>query len=172
MIISMYQASVPVYIRMLNNLSAIMEKAEAHAKEKNIGLDVFFNSRLAPDMFPFYRQIQIACDLAIRSVARLKGMDVPSISDDEKNFDDLHTRINNTIAYLITITPEGIDGSEDRMITLEIRGMTLNFTGMTYLLNFVLPNFYFHITTAYDILRHNGVELTKPDYIGKPDSIG
>ncbi len=170
--ITMYDASVPVYIRMLKNLSAIMKKAEKHAKKKEIELDVFFNARLAPDMFPFYRQIQIACDLASRSVARLTGVDVPSTKDDEKDFADLHVRIDKTIAYLETITAEGIEGTEDRMITLEIRGMTLKFTGMAYLLNFVLPNFYFHITTAYDILRHNGVELTKPDYIGKPDSIG
>jgi hypothetical protein len=166
--LSMYQASVPVYVRMLNNLVNIMKKAEADAKKRKIDLDVYFNARLAPDMFPFYRQVQIACDMVSRSVARLTGQEIPSTEDREKNFDDLYKRIEHTIDYLGTIQEEAINGTENRKISFEIRGTALELSGMTYLLYFVLPNFYFHITTAYDILRHNGVELTKPDFLGKP----
>ncbi len=165
--ISMYQTSVPTFIRMLNNLAAILEKAAAHAETKKIDPEVLVNSRLYPDMLPLVQQIQIASDGAKGGAARLAGLEPPKFEDNEKTFPELIARINKTIAYLNTLKPEQIDGSEERTITLAMRTRTLTFQGMPYLLNHVLPNFYFHVTTAYGILRHCGVELGKRDFLGK-----
>lgn len=164
--ISMYQASVPVFIRMLNNLAAVLGKGEAYAEAKKIDPTVLTGSRLYPDMFPLSRQVQIATDNAKGPAARLAGVEVPKFEDNEKTFAELRARIQKTVEFLQTLKPEQIDGSEDRTITLPMRTKTLTFQGMPYLLNFALPNFYFHVTTAYDILRHNGVEIGKQDFLG------
>ncbi len=165
--ISMYQASVPTFINMLNNLAAILEKAAAHAETKKIDPAVLVNSRLYPDMLPLSTQVQIAADNAKGSAARLAAVEPPKYEDNETTFPELIARVQKTVSYLKTFKPEQIDGSEEKTIVLEMRTRTLTFQGMPYLLNFVLPNFYFHVTTAYDILRHCGVELGKRDYIGK-----
>ncbi|WP_179404397.1 DUF1993 domain-containing protein [Burkholderia guangdongensis] len=166
MSISMYQASVPVLIRGLTNLQHILGKAQAHAAEKQIDPSVFIGARLYPDMLPLARQVFIATDTAKGCAARLAGVEAPSYPDVENTFDELHARIQKTIDYLNGFTAEQIDGTESRQIVLKMRVGPLEFTGLTYLLGFVLPNFFFHVTTAYDILRHHGVELGKLDYLG------
>ncbi len=168
MTISMYQASVPSLIRSLNNLAVILEKGATHAEAKKIEASVLIASRLYPDMLPLSKQVQIASDIARRGVARLAGLDAPAMADDETTFAELITRIHNTIGYLNTLTPAQIDGSEEKEIVLPMGKESMNFKGMPYLLFFILPNVYFHVTTAYDILRHNGVELGKMDFLGKP----
>lgn len=167
MTISMYQASVPVFTRMLNNLASILEIAAAHAEARKIDPAILINSRLYPDMFPLARQVRIATDAAASGAARLAGMEPPKFENNETTFSELIERLSQTIAYVNTFKPEQIDGSENRAITLKVRDVTLTLDGLTFLLNRVLPNFYFHITTAYGILRHNGVELGKKDYLGK-----
>jgi hypothetical protein len=162
----MYQASIPVFIRSLNNLSAILKKAEAHALAKKIEPDVFINARLAPDMYPLARQIQIVTDVAKGGVARLAGVEVPSFPDTEKTFPELQARIAKITEFLNAFKAGQIDGSEDRKVTLKIGGQEMSFTGQVYLLNFVLPNVYFHTSITYAILRHNGVDLGKKDYLG------
>jgi len=164
--ISMYQASVPMFIRMLNNLAAVLDKGAAHAEAKKIDPSVLINSRLYPDMLPLARQVQIASDGAKGAAARLAGLEPPKYEDTETTFSDLKGRIQKTIAYLNTFKPEQIDGSEERTVTLQIRGQPVPFQGMPYLFNHAVPNFYFHITTAYDILRHCGVEIGKADFLG------
>lgn len=166
MTIDMYQSSIPVFVKMLGNLSAILKKGDAYAKEKNIDPSVFINYRLAPDMYPMSKQVQIATDMAKGCAARLAGLEVPIYEDHETTFADLQARISKTIAYVQTLTPEQINGNEERAISFKIRGIERNFIGLPYLINFVLPNLYFHITTTYAILRHNGVELGKLDYLG------
>ncbi len=166
MSLSMYQASVPVLIRMLDNLSHILDKAVKHAEAKNIDPSVFVNARLAPDMYPLSKQVQIATDMAKGCAARLSGLEVPSYEDNEATFADLQARIAKTSAFIQSVSAGQIDGSEDRTVTLKLRGKEISFAGQPYLLHFVLPNFYFHITTAYNILRHNGVELGKMDFLG------
>ena len=168
MTISMYEASIPVFIRMLKNLAAILAKGATYAEAKKIEPTVLINSRLYPDMFPMARQVQIASDAAKGCGARLAGREPPKFEDNEATFPELLTRIDKTITYLETLKPEQINGSEQRTITLQIRNNTLTFLGMPFLLNFALPNFYFHVTTAYDILRHCGVEIGKQDFIGTP----
>lgn len=168
MTISMYQASVPVSIRTLNNLVGILEKGATYAETKKIDPSVLVNSRLFPDMFPLSRQVQIASDIAKRGAAQLAGIEAPKFEDNETTFPELIDRIQKTISYLDTFKPEQIDGSEERTITLKIGNNTLSFQGMPFLLYFVLPNVYFHVTTAYDILRHCGVEVGKQDFLGKP----
>ena len=166
MTISMYQASVPVFIRMLNNLAAILEKAAAHCAARKIDPAVLLDYRLYPDMFAFARQVQVACDHARNGAARLAGMEAPRLENSEQTFAELVARVRNTIAYLETFAPAQIDASEAREVVVR-RGETVNtYAGLDYLLNRTLPNFYFHVTTAYDILRHNGVELGKRDYLG------
>jgi uncharacterized protein len=164
--ISMYQASVPIFTRMLNNLAGVLDKGAAYADTRRIDQAVLAGSRLYPDMFPLSRQVQIATDNAKGPAARLAGVEVPKFEDNEKTFAELRARIEKTVGFLNTLKPEQIDGSEDRTITLQMRTKTLTFQGMPYLLNFALPNFYFHVTTAYDILRHNGVEVGKQDFLG------
>lgn len=168
MSISMYSASVPVFVRMLNSLAAVLEKGDAHAKAKNIDPAILLGSRLYPDMFPLSRQVQIASDGAKGGAARLAGVDIPAYEDNEKTFEDLIARCRKTVAFLETLKPAQIDGSEEKTITLEMRAGPVSFKGQNYLLNHVNPNLFFHITTAYGILRHNGVELGKRDYLGKP----
>jgi len=165
--ISMHQVSVPIFTRMLTNLAAILEKAAAHAEAKKIDPSVLINSRLYPDMFALGRQVQIASDHAKGAAARLAGVEPPKFEDTEATFPELVARIHKTISYLETFQASQIDGSEEKTITLAMRTRTLTFEGMDYLLNFALPNFYFHVTTAYDILRHSGVEIGKRDFIGQ-----
>lgn len=167
MSLSMYQASVPVYIRMLNNLIAIMEKAAAHCEANKIDPAALLNFRLYPDMFHFTKQVQVAADAAKTGSARLAGVAAPEFDNSEKTFAELIERVKKTIAFLQTLKPEQIDGSEDREIQIK-RGETVNtYTGQELLLGRTLPNFYFHVTTAYDILRHNGVALGKKDFLGR-----
>jgi len=166
MSLTMYQASIPVFVRMLGNLSAILDKAAAHAETKKIDPAIFVNARLAPDMFPLSRQVQIATDMVKGCAARLAGIEVPSYEDNETTFADLQERITKTVAFLQSVSAPQIDGSEDRKITLKFGSKELNFLGQAYLLDFVLPNFHFHLTTTYAILRHNGVEIGKKDYVG------
>lgn len=166
MSLSMYQASVPGFIRILGNLTAILEKAEAYATEKKFDLSVLVNARLAPDMLPLARQIQIASDAAKGCAARLAGVEVPSWADTETTFPELKERIAKTVAFLETFKPEQIDGSEDKTVTLKLRGENTDFKGQPYLLHFVIPNFYFHVGMTYALLRHNGVNIGKMDYLG------
>jgi len=168
MAISMYQASAPRFANTLKNLSAILDKAQAHADAKKIDPRVLTAARLYPDMFPMSQQVQVACDTAKGAVARLAGVEVPVHEDTEQTFEELKARIARTIAFINTIKPAQVDGSEDREIVLKFRSGEVKFKGMQYLLGQALPNFYFHATTAYDILRHNGVEVGKRDYIGAP----
>lgn len=167
MAISMYQSSVPVFVRMLNNLTAILEKAAAHCEEKKIDPKVLIEYRLYPDMFDFCKQIQIAVDAAKVGAARLAGVESPVFEDNEKSFADLIARVKKTTDYLNTFKPAQIDGTEDKEIVLTRGEKSTTYSGLTFLLNRTLPNFYFHITTAYDILRHNGVDIGKRDYLGK-----
>jgi uncharacterized protein len=162
----MYQASVPAFVQMLNNLSAMLDKAEAYSENRKIDPEVLLNYRLAPDMLPFIRQVQIAADLAKGAVARLAAVEVPKHDDVEKTFADLKARLAKTAAFVQSVQPNDIDGSEDREINLTLGEHKMSFKGQPYLLHFVMPNFYFHCTTAYDILRHCGVELGKRDFIG------
>ena len=168
MTISMYQASVPVFIRTLNNLVGILEKGAKYAETKKIDPSVLVNSRLSPDMFPLFRQVQIASDIAKRGAAQLAGVEAPKFEDNETTFPELTDRIQKTISYLDTFKPAQIDDSEERQITLQMRENTQAFQGMSFLLYFVLLNIYFHVTTAYDILRHCGVEVGKQDFLGQP----
>ena len=168
MVISMYTASTPRLANTLKNLSAILTKAEAHAQSRKIDPAVLLGARLYPDMFPLVRQIQIACDTAKGAVARLAGQEVPRHEDTETTFAELQQRIARVIAFIEAVPPAQLDGSEDRKIHLTLRGQEVTFTGLQYLMGFVLPNFYFHATTAYGILRHNGVELAKRDFLGNP----
>jgi uncharacterized protein len=162
----MYQASVPVFVRMLKHLSAILDKAAARAEAKKINPTVFMNARLAPDMLPLTFQVQTACDAAKNCAARLAGIEAPSHPDTESSFPELKARIEKTIAFLSSVGAAQVDGSEERSITLKLAGREFPFTGQSLLLQFSLPNFYFHLTTAYAILRHNGVDIGKGDYIG------
>jgi len=166
MSLTMYQASVPVFVRMLGNLSAILDKAAAHAEAKKIDPAIFINARLAPDMYPLSRQIQIATDMVKGCVARLAGIDVPSYEDNEKTFAELQARIAKTVAFIQSISAAQIDSSEEREIILKFGSREMHFLGQAYLLDFVMPNFHFHLTTTYAILRHNGVEIGKRDYVG------
>ncbi|ABC27426.1 uncharacterized protein conserved in bacteria [Hahella chejuensis KCTC 2396] len=166
MSISMYQTSVPIFIRMLGNLNQILEKAAAHAEKKGFNPQNLVNYRLYPDMLPLSSQIQIATDTVKGCVARLSGQQPPVFEDNEATLAELSARINKTIDYVKTFTSEQIDGTEEKTIQLKLGSYTPTFTGQRYLLHFVLPNLYFHITTAYAILRHNGVEIGKADYLG------
>jgi len=168
MTISMYQASAPRFANTLKNLSAILDKAQAHASAKKIDPAVLLGSRLYPDMFPFLRQVQIASDNAKGAVARLAGVEVPKYEDNEQTFAELKARIARTIDFVASFKASQIDGSEERDIHLKLGSTEAHWKGMQYLLGFALPNFYFHAVTAYDILRHNGVELGKRDFIGNP----
>lgn len=167
MAISMYQASVPVFQRSLTSLAGILAKGAAYAEAKKIDPAVLLGSRLFPDMFALTRQVQIASDNAKGCAARLAGVEPPKFEDNEATFAELDARIQKTIDFLKTFKPEQIDGSEARPVTLKLRDRTVEFVGINYLLHFALPNYFFHATTAYAILRHNGVELGKPDFLGR-----
>jgi hypothetical protein len=166
MTISMYQASVPAFVRALNNLAAILEKGAAHARAHKIDEAIFLGSRLFPDMFPLARQVQIASDTAKSGAGRLAGAEFPAYEDKEATFQELLQRISNTVAYLQTLTPAQIDGSEDKTVSWQTRTSTKSMQGLPYLMNHLLPNLHFHVTTAYAILRHNGVEIGKKDFLG------
>ena len=167
MTISMYQASVPTLTRALNNLAAILEKAAQHAEAKKIDPAVLVNARLFPDMFPLAKQVQVASDSAKGGTARLAQAQAPSFEDNETTIPQLIERCRKTVAFLETLKPEQIDGGEDRTVTWQTRTATKTMQGQPYLLNHVLPNVFFHVTTAYDILRHNGVEVGKQDFLGR-----
>ncbi|MCJ7555812.1 MAG: DUF1993 domain-containing protein [Gammaproteobacteria bacterium] len=166
MSISVYDQSIGSMSRMLNNLDLIVGKAEAYAADNDIDPSVLLNARLYPNMRTFIFQIQVATDIAKSCSARLSGNDVPKWEDNETTFADVHARIKKTLDYIATFKPEQFEGSETREITLKLRDRTVEFTGQTYLLGFVLPNFYFHMTTAYALLRHNGLNIGKIDFIG------
>jgi uncharacterized protein len=166
--ISMYQASAPRFANTLRNLAVILDKAQAHCEAKKIDPATLASMRLIADMFPLSRQVQIACDTAKGAVARLAGMEVPKHEDTEQTFADLKQRIARTVDFVLSVSADKIDGSEDRQVTLRLGGKEVTFTGIQYLLGHAYPNFYFHVTSAYGILRSNGVELGKRDYIGTP----
>lgn len=168
MTISMYQASVPRLANILGNLSNILDKAQAHIDARKIDVSVLMDYRLFPDMFPFSKQVQIACDKARSVVARLAGMDVPVYQDDEKTLAELKLRIAKTIAFIQSVPPEQIDGTEDDDIVLPVTGKETCYKGMQLLLEHSMPNVYFHTTTAYNILRHIGVAVGKRDFLGNP----
>jgi uncharacterized protein len=166
MTMSLYDVSIPVLIRGLTQLSAIIEKGAAHAAAKNIDPTVLAHARLFPDMYPLTRQVQIMCDTAKGAGARLAGLEVPKHEDNEVNLADLKQRIAKTLDFLNTIKPAQLAGAESRKIELKFPTRTIEFTGLTYLNGFVLPNFYFHASMTYAILRHNGVEIGKMDFLG------
>lgn len=167
MTISMYTASVPLLLRMLANLSACLDKGEAHAKAKGFDPSVLVGARLAPDMLPLARQVQIASDTARFCAARLAGVQAPSIEDNETTIAELKQRIAVTRDYLQSFDAARIDGSEQRSVSIPRRGHDpIQLTGQDYLTGFVLPNFFFHMTTAYALLRHNGVDVGKADFLG------
>ncbi|MDP3895363.1 MAG: DUF1993 domain-containing protein [Mesorhizobium sp.] len=167
MSMSMFQASVPVYQTMLKNLSDILVKADASAAERKIDPAVLLSARLSPDMLPLTRQVQITTDHAKGSVARLAGREIMKLEDGEASFADLQARLGVVIDHLKGYQPAEIDGSEDRSIIMRLGGRDVEMPGTRYLLHFAMPNFYFHATTAYAILRHNGVPLGKSDFLGR-----
>jgi len=168
MSMSMYRASVPVFLQILPCMSSVLDKAAAFAAAKKIEPQVLFDARLYHDMFPLTRQVQIATDFAKGACARLAGVEPPKYPDTEASFDDLKARIAKTIAFIKEFKPSQIDGSEERDISLQMGGQTRNFKGENYLVSVVLPNFFFHATTTYAILRHNGVDLGKQDFLRPP----
>ncbi len=168
MTISMYKASVPIFVQFLTSLSAVLDKAAAHAEAKKIDPGALLNARLFPDMFPLVRQVRAATDHAMNACGRLAGIDLPTLANTEASFPELKDRIAKAIEFIKAIKPAQIDGSEDKEITMKFASGERKFSGQGLLLNFCLPNFYFHATTAYDILRHSGVELGKRDFMGTP----
>ena len=168
MTISMYQASVPRFVNILGNLSNILDKTQAHIDAKKLSDASLTAFRLFPDMLPMTTQVQVACDTAKGVVARLAGVDIPAFEDNEQTIAELKARVAKTIAFIETITPAQIDGTEDKDIVTKRGEKEAHYKGMQFLLGHAIPNFYFHITTAYAILRHNGVEIGKRDFLGKP----
>ncbi|MGA0610737.1 DUF1993 domain-containing protein [Caldimonas sp. KR1-144] len=167
MSITMHSASVPIFKRTLANLAAWLDKAQAHAEAKRFDTGVYLQARLAPDMLPFVKQVQIACDSAKLCVARLTGVEAPKHADTEASFDELRQRIAQTIAFIESVPAERFAGTEAMQISVPRRsGEPLQFDGESYLKHFALPNFFFHCTTAYALLRHNGVDLGKQDFLG------
>ena len=164
--LSIYDATIPPLKSILTNLSAVLKKAQDHAEAKKIDPSILVSARLFPDMYPLSRQVQIATDMSKGGAARLAGVEIPKYDDTETTFDDLQARIAKTVAFLESIKPEQLENSQSLDITINAGGRTLAFIGKDYLLNWVKPNVYFHVTTAYNILRHNGVELSKRDYLG------
>lgn len=166
MALSMYGASLPVLKKTLGSLATILQKAADHAESRKIDPSVLIGARLFPDMFALAKQVQIATDQAKGCAARLAGVDIPKFDDKETTFDELQARIQKTVAFLDSVTAQQINGSEERDIVLQLHETTLEFKGQDYLFKWVLPNFYFHATTAYNILRHNGVDIGKRDFLG------
>ena len=165
MALDMHSASVPIFVRMLGNVVTWLDKAEAHAAEKKFEPSVYLGTRLAPDMLPFTQQIQIACDAAKFCVSRLAGSEGPKFEDNETTLAELRQRIRKTIDYVQSVPADRIDGSDDREITVPRRAGPIQMKGEMYLKHFVLPNFFFHVTTVYALLRHNGVNLGKSDFL-------
>jgi len=164
--ISMYTASVPVFRQVLGSLAAILEKAENHADARKIDPDALLQARLFPDMFPLVRQVQLATDFAKGAAARLAGIEVPRFEDNERDFAGLQARLEKTLAFLDSVAREAIDGGAAREVTVGTGASQRQFQGLPYLLHYALPQFYFHATTAYAILRHNGLDIGKRDFIG------
>lgn len=169
MSLSIYQISIPVFVRSLTNLRNILAKGAAHAQAKKIDEAAFMQARLAPDMFPFTSQVHIATDMARGGAARLAGGEPPKYEDTEQTFAELIARVEKTIAYIQSLPQSQFDGAESRTITRPVRGQPKQFTGINYLQQFIIPNLYFHATAAYALLRHNGVEVGKADFIGPLD---
>ena len=166
MSVSMYDVSIPIFTLSLNNLSAILDKAASHADAKKVDPKVVAGSRLIVDMLPLSAQIQIACDTAKGAAARLAGIEIPKHEDTEATIAELKTRIAKTLDFIKTIRPEQMQNAESRDVVLQFPRTTLKFTGINYLTSFVLPNFFFHVTVAYTLLRKNGVDLGKRDFLG------
>ena len=167
MTVSLYEASVPQFLRMLENLSAMLAKAEAHAAASGLDPAALIEARLAPDMFPLARQVQIATDGVKACAARMACMETPSFPDTETTFPELRERIGKTADFLRAVPEAAFEGAESRTIGFKLRGTEMSFSAGAYLFGFVLPNFYFHLTTAYTILRHKGIEVGKQDFLGK-----
>ena len=168
MSISMSSASVPIFLRFFANLEQWLDKAEAHAAAKKFDPSVYLAARLAPDMLPFTKQVQIACDTAKFAVSRLGGVDAPKFDDTEASLADLRERVRATAAFVKSVPASSLDGTEDKEVTIPRRDGSTVMKGEAYLKHFVLPNFFFHMTTAYALLRHNGVELGKMEFLGAP----
>ena len=167
--LSIYDATIPPLKRALSNLAAILQKGEEYADAKKVEHQVLLNSRLFVDMYPLTRQVQIATDMSKGAGARLAAIEIPKYEDNEASFAELQARIAKTIAFLDSINPQQLESAESREITITIRKSDIKFSGQDYLLKWVLPNVYFHVTTAYNILRHNGVALAKQDFLGPRD---
>lgn len=166
MSITMHSATAPIYQTMLGNLSKWLDKATAHAQAKGFDADTLLTARLAPDMMPLRKQILMACDNAKFGIARLAGIDAPKFDDTEQTFAQLQERIAATLAFIESVPASAVEGTEDKTVSVPVRGPTpLQFTGEKYLAHFALPNFFFHVTTTYALLRHNGVDLGKGDYL-------
>lgn len=163
--LTMFDATIPPLLRALKNLTHILKKGEAYADAKKIEHSVLLGARLFPDMYPLTRQVQIATDMSKGAAARLAGVEIPKYEDNETSFDELQARLAKTIAFIESVTPAQFESSETREVTITVRKVDIKFTGQDYLLKWVLPNVYFHVTTAYNILRHNGVELGKADFL-------
>ena len=168
MTVSLYKISVPIFVQFLTSLSAVLDKAAAFAEAKKVDPSVLLNTRLAPDMFPLGRQVRAATDHAVSACGRLAGAELPTFSNSEATIPELKERIAKTIDFLKSLKPAQIDGTEDKDITLKLGTNERKFKGQALLLNFILPNFYFHCTTAYDLMRHCGVELGKRDFMSQP----
>lgn len=166
MSLSMYAASVPVFARALTNLKSVLQKGATHAQGKKVSDEVMLSTRMIPDMLPLVKQVQIACDMVCRGTARLAGEAPKAFEDNETTFEQLDARLDNALAYINSFKPEQINGSETRSISLKTGGQERTFDGQTYLLHFVLPNLFFHSTTAYNILRVAGAPLGKADFLG------
>jgi hypothetical protein len=162
----MYSQTIPVFVRLLGNLSAILDKTAKHCADAKIDPAVLTSARLFPDMFPLSRQVQLASDFAKGAAARLGGLDVPKYDDTESTIDELKARIAKTVAFIESVGEDKLVGADARTVTIPMRGEQKSFGGLVYLNNIVMPNFYFHLTTAYNILRHNGVPLGKADFTG------
>ncbi|RCS59879.1 DUF1993 domain-containing protein [Parvibium lacunae] len=165
--LDMFTLTVPVFSRALNNLLHILQKAQAHVEAKQLDPAALIQFRLFPDMFPLARQVQIATDMSKGCVARLAGVEIPGYADNETTFADLIARVEKTLAFIASITPAQLADTADKEIVLPLRVRTLTFSGLVYVQSFAIPNLYFHITTSYNILRHNGVELGKMDFLGQ-----
>jgi hypothetical protein len=170
MTLSMFKASAPIFIQFLNGLSGVLDKAAKHAEEKKIDPTFLLTMRLYPDMFPLSRQVRQATTHAVGACARTAGMEPPALPEAESTFADLEARIRAAVAFIEDVKPSQINGSEDKTITINMPSGTREFKGQAYLLNFCLPHFYFHVTTAYDILRHCGVDVGKRDFMSTPVS--
>ena len=168
MTVNLHQASVPVFVQQLQAMKGVLTKAEAYAGARKIQPEVLLNARLFPDMFPLVRQVQIASDFAKGCTARLAGREVPKWEDTEKSFAELQARLDKAIAFVQAVPAEEIIGQESREVSLPVGGQTMTFVAQPYLLGFVLPNFFFHASMAYAILRHNGVDVGKRDFVGQP----